>query len=71
MKEIKLENYTGVSDFIIRGENTEETEQAVKAFEKALEYINHLPYNMTYTTQQVQNLRKEIEEKYNVEIALM
>ncbi len=71
MKEIKLENYTGVSDFIIRGECPEKTEEAVKAFEKALEYINHLPYNMTYTTRQVQNLRKEIEEKYDVEIALM
>lgn len=68
MKEMRIENPLGQYAYILKGEDAGCVDQAVTEFQKALDYINHLPYNMTYTTEQIKNRKNEIEKKYNVYI---
>lgn len=68
MKEMRVENPLGLFGYRLKGEDSGQVDQAVKEFQEALDYINHLPYNMTYTNKQIQNRKNEIEQKYNVEI---
>ncbi|MCG8485210.1 MAG: hypothetical protein MJA31_18005, partial [Clostridia bacterium] len=68
MKKMRIENPLGLFGYTLKGENAGQVDQAVIEFQEALDYINHLPYNMTYTTKQIQNRKNEIEQKYNVKI---
>lgn len=68
MREVKVINAVGAYDFKILGTESEQTEKAAEEFKKALNYINHLPYNMTNTNQLIENRKKEVEEKYKIKI---
>lgn len=68
MKEVKVINDVGAYDYKIIGTESEQTEKAAEEFKKALDYINHLPYNMTNTTQLIENRKKEVQEKYQIKI---
>ena len=65
---MKIENPLGAFDYIIKGNESSQIEEAAKEFKKELDYIYHLPYNMTNTAEQAELVREKIEQKYNVEI---
>ena len=70
MLEIEIENPLGRPNFKLKGEDENQVNEAAVEFQKALNIIDHLPYNMTSTTEQVRSSKKDIEDKYQIEITM-
>lgn len=68
MLEIEIENPLGRPNFKLRGEDENQVNEAAVEFQKSLYIIDHLPYNMTNSTEQVRLCKKDIEDKYQIEI---
>ena len=68
MEDIKVENPSGVFDYILRGDNISQVEEAAMEFRNLLEHINHLSYNMTNTVKQVDHVITDLEKKHNIKI---
>lgn len=70
MIEIEVESPLGRPNFKLRGENQDLVEKAAVELRKALDYIDHLPFNRQNSTEQVRLRREEIAGKYHVEIVM-
>lgn len=70
MLEIEIENPLGRPNFKLRGEDDNQVNEAAIEFQKALNVIDHLPYNMTNSTEQVRLCKKDIQDKYHIEITM-
>jgi hypothetical protein len=68
MIEIEVENPLGRPNYMVRGEDQDLVTEAAEDFRKALDYIDHLPFNMTNSAEQSRLRKKDIEEKYHIEI---
>lgn len=70
MKEIEIENPLGRPNYKLKGEDEDQVTEAASEFQKALDYIDHLPFNRQNSAEQARLHKKEVEEKYHIEIAL-
>lgn len=70
MIEIEIESPIGRPNYKLRGEDETQVNDAAMELRKALDYIDHLPFNMTNSTEQAELHKKNIEEKYQVEIIM-
>lgn len=68
MMEIEVESLVGRPNYKVRGEDEDAVTEAASEFQKSLDAIDHFPFDWNDATEQTGSRKKDIEEKYHIEI---
>lgn len=70
MIEIEIENPLGRPNYKLKGEDESLVTEAAIELQSALDYIDHLPFNRQNSAEQARLRKKDIEEKYHIQITM-
>ncbi|MBR0599337.1 hypothetical protein [Sinanaerobacter chloroacetimidivorans] len=70
MIEIEIENPLGRPNYKLRGLDENQVAEAASEFQKALDYIDHLPFNRQNSAEQARLRKNDIEDKYHIKIVM-
>lgn len=68
MIEIIIESPLGKPNYKVRGEDETQVTEAASEFKKALDFIDHFQFDWDNVTEQAVLRKKDIEDKYHIEI---